>query len=265
MGRFPRQPLARAFSLLEVMVALSILGLALTLILSAQGGLAATNKSAANMGVAINLGRCRMTEIEEKLLKLGYAEVDEIDSSRNCCSDTETPGFSCDWRIEKVILPPPPDTSSGDGGLSFASVLDGGIPGMPGMGTGGAVPTFLSGDGGFPTLDLDAGLAGIGQAMGAPGGGGALGMLSMVFTIIYPSLKPVLEASIRRVTVTVKWNEGFSAREFPLIQYITNPMRAGFAQGSSVDGGAAAGGVTPPGAGGVGLPPAPPAAAGGLR
>ena len=62
----------RGFSLLEVMVSVAILGLAVTVILSAQGGLAATNKGAANQGTAISLGRCRMTEIEEKQLKLGY-------------------------------------------------------------------------------------------------------------------------------------------------------------------------------------------------
>ena len=36
----------RGFSLLEVMVAIAILGLVLTVILSAQGGLAASNRAA---------------------------------------------------------------------------------------------------------------------------------------------------------------------------------------------------------------------------
>ena len=59
------------FSLLEVMVAIAILGLVLTVILSAQGGLAASNRSSANMGQAVSLGRCKMSELEEKMLKLG--------------------------------------------------------------------------------------------------------------------------------------------------------------------------------------------------
>ena len=60
---------ARAgFSLLEVMVAIGILGLTLSVILSAQGGIAASNKVAANMGVATTLARCKMTESEETLV-----------------------------------------------------------------------------------------------------------------------------------------------------------------------------------------------------
>ena len=245
---------ARGFSLLEVMVAIGILGLAVTLILSAQGGLAATNKRAANMGIAISLGRCRMTELEEKLLKLGYSEVDEIDSSRNCCNDNETPGFTCEWRIEKILLPPPPDSTTGDGGLSFVNGTDGGFGG----GLGGMA---LGLDGGFPSLDLDAGLAMMGQTLQGQFGsntGGALGLLSMVFTIIYPSLKPVLEASIRRITLTVKWHEGLASREFALVQYVTNPMRAGFMSGANIDGGVPTGAGTtapgPTGLGGLGAP-----------
>jgi general secretion pathway protein I len=63
-------------------------------------------------------------------------------------------------------------------------------------------------------------------------------MLSMVMGIIYPSIKPMYEASIRRVTVTVKWKEGPNARELPLVQYLTNPQRGGF-EGSALlpDGG----------------------------
>jgi hypothetical protein len=44
---------------------------------------------------------------------------------------------------------------------------------------------------------------------------------------VYPSLKPVLESAIRRITVVVKWKEGPNARDFTLVQYVTNPSRAG--------------------------------------
>src|SRR5262245_62616960 len=70
----------RGFSLLEVMVAIAILGLALTVILSAQGGLAASNNSAAKMSIATSLARCKMTELEQKLLRDGYPEIDAIDT-----------------------------------------------------------------------------------------------------------------------------------------------------------------------------------------
>ncbi len=59
------------------------------------------------------------------------------------------------------------------------------------------------------------------------GGAGARGLLSMVFSIVYPSLKPLLESAIRRITVSVNWKEGSQDREFILTQYVTNPSRAG--------------------------------------
>jgi hypothetical protein len=49
----------------------------------------------------------------------------------------------------------------------------------------------------------------------------------MVFSIVYPSLKPLLEAAIRRLTVVVHWKEGTQERSFTLVQYVTNPSRAG--------------------------------------
>ena len=106
----------RGFSLLEVMVAIAILGLALTIILSAQGGLAASNRSAANLGSASTLARCKMTETEEKLLKLGYPEIDQVDTEISCCEDADRDGFKCDVRVEKIELPNPPSSSIGDGG-----------------------------------------------------------------------------------------------------------------------------------------------------
>jgi general secretion pathway protein I len=246
----------RAFSLLEVMVAIAILGLTMTVILSAQGGLAATNKSAANMGTALNLGKCRMTEMEEKLLKLGYPEIDEIDSSTTCCDDKEVPGFSCEWRVERVILPQPSPVGGADGGfLSLGGSLgEGGVPSIPGLPGAPGAPTdnplggaALNFDGGVPALsNITAQVSQMG------GGAGAAGMLTMVFGIVYPSLKPLLEQSIRRLTVTIKWHEGLRERELPFVQYVSNPARAGFAQGTSLDGGVILDGGLPPSAGGGG-------------
>ncbi|HSO31573.1 MAG TPA: type II secretion system protein [Labilithrix sp.] len=228
---------ARGFSLLEVMVAIAILGLVLTVILSAQGGLAASNRSSANMGQAVSLGRCKMSEIEEKMLKLGYPELDAIDPGVSCCEEEKNDVFTCDTRIEKVEMPNfNSGNSLGDGGALIGPGSDpAGTAGLPGL-------VNPAGSGGGLNLDVDAGLAGIGASltsqMGA-GGAGTQGLLSMVMGIVYPSIKPMFEASIRRVSVTVKWKEGSNARELPLVQYLTNPQRGGFA-GSALlpDGGA---------------------------
>ena len=244
------------------MVAIAILGLVLTVILSAQGGLAASNRSSANMGQAVALGRCKMTEMEEKMLKLGYPELDAIDPGVPCCEDEKSDIYTCDTRLEKVVMPNfQGGNSLGDGG---ALVGPGASAAAGTAGIAGLVNP--AGSGGGLNLDIDAGLKGIGSSLTSQIGGGAgvQGLLSMVMGILYPAIKPMFEASIRRLTVTVKWKEGSNERELPLVQYITNPQRGGFAgsallpDGGAMDFGApgtsptgAATGVTP-GAGGLG-------------
>jgi general secretion pathway protein I len=229
----------RGFSLLEVLVAVALFGAVVTVILSAQVGLVGGNRTAANMSQAIELGRCRMSELEEKELKLGFPEIEEKDTSSVCCADREVPGFTCEWQVERVVLPQP-TALGGDGGAS--SLLGGSL----GLGGGSAstaasgLPTslaspmgsILSNPMGGAQLDFDAGLQNIGQSLQQSfGGAGAQGLLSMVFSIVYPSLKPLLEAAIRRITVVVKWNEGSAKRDFTLVQYVTNPSRAGLLAG----------------------------------
>jgi general secretion pathway protein I len=241
---------ARGFSLLEVMVAIAILGLTLTVILSAQGGLAASNRSSANMGQAVALGRCKMTEIEEKNLKLGFPEIDQVDQGVACCEDESTTAFTCDTRVEKVEMP---SFTSGN------SLGDGGALIGPGAASGAAAnPVGTSG----LSLDFDGGLQGMGSQLAGQfagsGGAGAEGLLNMVMGIVYPAMKPMYEASIRRVTVTVKWKEGPNARELPLIQYVTNPQRGGFAanallpDGGVMDFAPPSGATSPAGTGGAG-------------
>jgi general secretion pathway protein I len=225
----------RGFSLLEVMVAVALFGAVVTTILSAQAGLVAGNQTAANMSQAVALGRCRMSEVEEKQLKLGFPEIEEKDSSQVCCDDKEVPGFSCDWQVERVTLPQ--ITALGaEGGAG--SVLGGGLgldAGAIGSGLsssfGGGVGSLLNPAGGAQ-LDFDAGLQNIGQSLQQSfGGAGASGLLSMVFALVYPSLKPLLESAIRRITVVVHWREGLTVRDFSLTQYVTNPSRAGLLAG----------------------------------
>ena len=228
-----RKKIRRGFSLLEVMVAVAILGGSLCVILSAQTGLAASNRSAANMGQAVELGRCKMTEVEEQLLKLGYQETDQIDLAVPCCLDSTPEGWTCDVKIERTELPNMNGGNSlGDGGslMGASSALLG--------------PQNAAGGPGL-SLDVDAGIGGLtGQLNGmipgaGAGGAGADGLITMVLGMLYPSLKPMYEAAIRRVTITVHWKEGSKARELPLVQFVVDPARGGFAMSAlQGDGGA---------------------------
>ncbi|MFO0661035.1 MAG: hypothetical protein U0165_14560 [Polyangiaceae bacterium] len=68
------------------MIAIAILGLSLTVILSAQVGLHSTGARTQTISVAMGLSRCKMSEVEEQLLKLGYPELDTMEEGP-CCAD----------------------------------------------------------------------------------------------------------------------------------------------------------------------------------
>ena len=245
------------------MFAVALFGAVVTFILSAQAGLIAGNKTAAKMSQAVELARCRMSELEEKQLKLGFPEIEDKDSSNECCNEKEVEGFSCEWQVERVKLPES-TALGGDaglgGGLNFG--FDGGGIGSITSGMTGAGGASLLNPAGGAGLDLDSGLANIGNTLNMSlqqqfGGAGSAGLLSMVFGIVYPSLKPVLESAIRRITVKMKWKEGAIDRDFTLTQYVTNPSRAGLLAGMldgglmSADGGAPPANVVGPGRAGM--------------
>ncbi len=232
-------------------MAVAILGGALTAILSAQASIAASNKIGNNLGMALSLGRCRMVEVEDKLLKYGYPDIEDVQTELPCCDDKEVVGFTCESRVQRVLMPNPPSmmNTSVDGGMSLSggspsAMLSGGLAGaspsalstalgnlggLSGIG-GGNQGLSLNSDAGFGSLNLEAGVQTIGSSLATQmggGGAGTQGLLSMVMGFVYPFLKPMMEASIRKITVVVRWNEGAKVKEFQLLQYVTNPSNGG--------------------------------------
>src|SRR6478672_3961778 len=102
-----RAVVQRGFTLLEVLVAIAILGLGMTAILSAQTGLFASSSYAERISLASGMVRCRLSELELKLNKEGYPLTDQKDEG-NCCNDEVSPGYKCKWKIEKIEMPLPP-------------------------------------------------------------------------------------------------------------------------------------------------------------
>lgn len=205
---------ARGFTLLEVLVAIAILGLGLTVILSSQVGLFANASRIANLTVATNLARCKMSEVEVKLAKDGFSLLDQTDSGA-CCADGEEREFRCTWKIERVELPEPGSLELGDGGETDEEDSLGPFAALAELEeaskSGAAGPEALSG---------------IAENLGSAST--TAGMGPMVMGMVYPDLKPMLEASIRKVTVSVLWDEGKNERDLSVTQYITDPQQGGF-------------------------------------
>ena len=271
-----RSAAPRGFTLLEVLVAISILGLGLTAILSAQAGLFASSAYGERASVAVGLVRCKLSELELKLTKDGYPLTDVKDEGA-CCGDEAYGGFKCRWTVEKVELPQPPtgtDLASKTGpgalsgmgplgaiaavGQSNGAILGGGtqlgdvskllsgqtpISGVsgPGMGAGlsGTDTTMNAPLGGTdPFASPTSALAGSpgsppGGGLGSMGGGMAGGMSAasslapLVMSLVYPGLKPMLEASIRKLVVHVDWKAGGKKRELMVTEFVTSPQQGG--------------------------------------
>lgn len=228
----------RGFTLLEVLVAVAILGLGLTVILSSQAGLFSSASRGEHLTVATSMLRCKMSEIELTLAQKGFSLTDENDEG-DCCDD-EGDGYTCAWKIERVELPPLPQ-ASGTGGSSPGPAGSAELKGPGGLSlstpTPGSAPT--AGSTGAPTapgplgalMNIQAssgaalgGSATPGSVMQQLGSTGSTGMEGMVMGFVYPSLKPMLEASIRRVTVKVSWKEGTRPRDLEVTQFLTRPQ-----------------------------------------
>lgn len=202
-------------------MAISILGLSLTVILSSQAGLFSSAARAGNLTYAVPLARCRMAATELELQKFGYSLIDQSDSG-SCCAENDPPGFGCEWKVETIELP---DASLAGLDVGFG---EGAEEGMSGDLSGPAADPLSA----LSQLQSDPsalqGAEGLGDLAGLFGGGEAGGgMTAMILSMVYPDLKPMLEASIRKVTVTVKWREGSNDRTLELVQYLTSPQQGG--------------------------------------
>ena len=177
-----RRKIFGAFTLLEVMVAVAILGIALTAIFSSEAGAIRVGARARHMSVASLLARCKMGEIEENILREGMPAVSD-DGRDECCEGGEQQGFRCEWSVERVELPDALGVA-GDGSPREA----GASARAPAAGGGGAA------------------------------GGDALG--SFAVQVAFPVLRPAIEEQVRRATVTVFWAEGEDERSFDVVQYL---------------------------------------------
>lgn len=215
LRRFLQVTVLRGFTLVEVLVASAILALAVTSILAAQYGAIKRVSTARYISLAVPLTRCKMTEIEERLQRDGFAELNEEDSGP-CCESDDHPEFTCEWRIEKPEFPEPAlgeldlDTDLDTTSIGKLAGADGSPDafGAPGQGLGG-ISDALGGDVG----DIAAG--GIG------------GIAQTVMGMVYPDMKLMFEASTRRVTVTTRWREGSAERDLTIVQWVTNPQQGG--------------------------------------
>jgi len=191
----------RGFTLLEVMIAVAILGLSLTAIFSSEVGAANVAARARRQNVAATLARCKMGEIEQVVGIEGLPAIEKKDTD-NCCEHAPVEGFECDWLIERIILP---EFGSQDGEDEDESSRDRSNRRLT------EAYDEVNSQGGTPQ-DVVAGQAG--------------NLAVLALQLGFPILKPFLEEQVRRATVTVRWKEGPNERGFDVTQYLVSEQIA---------------------------------------
>lgn len=184
------------FTLVEVMLALGIVFAGLVLLINATARNIHDARRAQMMGVATDLARGKMYDIEEELLKEGFQDTDEEEDGD--FSDEGWKKITWDAKVEKVELP----------GLPNLEALTGtGEEGEDGAAAGPLANSPL------------AGLIGMG------GGDAAAAQGASVLSSQFELIKQVLEASVRKVTLTIKWKIGREEEKMVVVAYFTDPAQ----------------------------------------
>ena len=196
--------MSRGFTLLEVMIAVAILGLSLTAIFSSEVGAANVAARARRQNVAATLARCKMGEIEEIVAIEGLPALEKKDTDA-CCEHAPIEGYECEWIVERIILPEL-GAQEGQEGDEDDSEQD--------RSQRRLTETYddINAQGGGTPQEVIAGQAG--------------NLTSMALELGYPILKPFLEEQVRRATVTVRWKEGPREIGFDVIQYLVSEQIA---------------------------------------
>ncbi|HZW89683.1 MAG TPA: prepilin-type N-terminal cleavage/methylation domain-containing protein [Myxococcaceae bacterium] len=225
----------RAFTLLEVVVALAILALSLMAIFSLNSGAVASHAYAKRITVATMLARSKMTDIEQELYDKGFdADDREIEGDFRAegweaytwkaqILTPRTTEISPDKLLETLFnLPPGKDGASG-----LAALLGGGRDG----GVSSALNS-LSGSGGLQQL-AQSYTSQAGPSLGAlpPGataasGLSALGPFAALAQTQMQQLLTQIQQSVREVHLTVSWKDGKRTESIDFINDVFS-MRQG--------------------------------------
>jgi general secretion pathway protein I len=192
------EPRQAGFTLVEVMLALAILFTALVVLIRGAASNVYMAERAHQLGVATNLARGKMWDIEEDLTHEGFQELDKEDKG-----DFAREGWpSITWKAEitKIKLPGLTALTQGANAAEGEAKKEGEEP----------KESFLGGL-------LGGGAAGLG------GGAEGMDLGANLLASQYQLFVTAFEASIRKVTLTLQWQVAGRPEELKLAMYVTDP------------------------------------------
>jgi general secretion pathway protein I len=208
--------LRRGFTLVEVMLALAILAMGLAVLIKSTASNIASTEGAHMDGVVAQLARAQMYEIEEKLAKEGFQDTD--DHKEGSFEEQGWPSVTWDYKVEAVELP------------DLGAVQNMAQKEMQGSrsGTGSGSGSGSNDAMGMFGNSALGGMLGMFGGMGGLGGGSGSGMTgadakgAAFIQGQYEMVKQVLKASIRKITLTVKWTVVQEERSMEVVEYVTD-------------------------------------------
>jgi general secretion pathway protein I len=207
--RFARK---RGFSLIEVMIAVTILAAALTWIVVGMARNIQAENHAKLMSTASFLARYKMNDVEDDLYTKGFSDFE-----KDQVGTFEERGFErFAWKvvIDKVEMPSSDQVQTMMGKANDAkNAITGADPSQQQQ-----------------QQNADPSQSPIGQGMAA-------------MSSLYPVIKQVLEDGIRRMTVQVLWYEGRSQYDVSIVAYYTDPSKVDVAAASVASGSLGASGA----------------------
>lgn len=221
----------RAFTLLEVVVALAILAVSLMAVLDINSNAVYSHVYAKKLTVATLLARGKMIDLEQKLYDEGLNAEDDEDAGD--FSDEGWPSYK--WRAKIIV----PKTNGLSPEQLFGALFNLPLGGTGADGAGGAAGLLgaLFGAGGKGDPAAAAGLP-PGTQPGGQGGAagllGALGPMAGVAQAQFTQMVDQLQKSVREVHLTVTWKEGKLTESFDLVTHVVS-----LGPGSDRNGGAA--------------------------
>jgi general secretion pathway protein I len=206
----------QGFTLMEVMVALALLGLGLVVLIKS----AANNINAAEqshmMGIATDLARGKMYDVEEQLLKDGFTDTDQSQTDFKPFEEEGWPNIFYSYKVEQVEMPDfdalqamaQGQMGSGSAALGSASAY------------GSAYGSALGSDalGGFQNSALGGMLGMFGGAKGGVTGAQGASLIQSQYSMF----QEILKASVRKVSLTVKWTVLGSENSMKVVAYFTD-------------------------------------------
>ena len=237
----------RAFTLLEVMIALALLGFALVVLMRSTANNISSSESAHMMGIATDLARGKMYEIEEVLLHDGFSDTDQSQLDPKPFDDLGWPNIKYSYKVEVVEMPTWDNMQalasghaaamgSGSAGSAF-------MPSAFGSGSGsgsGVLKPSLAGSSSLTDIGLvqtndplvnfqNSMLGGMMTMMGGFGASGASGATAesagaaSLIQSQYTMFQQILKVSVRKVTLTVTYKTLGNDRDLTLVAFYTDP------------------------------------------